>query len=136
MRNTSQRRAIEDAIRRMARPLCVDEIVREGRKTVPSLNEATVYRHLKCLTARGLLRRIKHPDLGTLYEVANKEHHHHFHCRVCERVYELPGCALNEDDATPPGFVTEDHEVFLNGVCSTCKPTPRPRRSRKGRSVR
>jgi len=133
MRNTNQRRAIEDAIRRMVRPLCVDEIVLEGRKAVPSLNEATVYRNLKWLTARGILRRIKHPERGTLYEVANKDHHHHFLCRVCDRVYELPGCPLKESHATPPGFVTEDHEVFLNGICATCRPPTRSRRAGKGR---
>ena len=136
MRSTHQRRAIEEVIRRVPRPLCVEEIVREGRKTVPSLNEATVYRNLKGLTARGVLRRIKHPELGTLYEVADKDHHHHFHCRVCERVFELPGCALSESDATPPGFVTETHEVFLNGVCASCGPTSRKQKSRKGRLTR
>lgn len=122
MRNTSQRKAIEEVIRRKARPLDVAEIVREGRKKVPSLNEATVYRNLKALEAHGILQRVKHPERGTLYEAAGKDHHHHFHCRICARVYELPGCALSERPWTPPGFITEEHEVFLKGVCAACRP--------------
>jgi hypothetical protein len=66
------------------------------------------------------LKRISHPSFGTLYERAGKEHHHHFHCRECNRAFELPGCALKEDEAAPDGFVVEDHEVFLFGVCPSC----------------
>jgi hypothetical protein len=35
-------------------------------------------------------------------------------------VYELPGCALSQE-AAPPGFVTERHEVFLSGRCLSCE---------------
>ena len=40
--------------------------------------------------------------------------------RVCNRVYDLPGCALNEREAAPSGFLVEDHECFLFGVCPAC----------------
>jgi Fur family ferric uptake transcriptional regulator len=119
-RKTSRRAAIEQTFRQENRPLGVEEILKTGREMVESLNQATVYRNLKLLVERGWLRQIKHPALGTLYERTGKRHHHHFHCRVCDRVLELPGCALKEKEVTPSGFVTEDHEVFLYGVCPSC----------------
>ena len=120
-RETNQRNAIQAVFRREDRPLRVDEIVQTGRALVGSLNQATVYRNLKMLVESGWLRKIHTPELGTLYERAGKKHHHHFRCRSCDRLFEIPGCAINERKSTPPGFVTEGHEVFLFGVCSYCR---------------
>jgi Fur family ferric uptake transcriptional regulator len=122
-RKTVQRDAIKEAFLLINRPLRVDEILRIGRKRVKSLNQATVYRNLKRLVENGWLRVIHHPDLGVFYETAEKGHHHHFHCHACDRLFEVPGCALNERGATPTGFITERHEVFLFGVCSSCVQT-------------
>jgi Fur family ferric uptake transcriptional regulator len=118
-RNTTQRKAIEQVFRERERPLGVDEILEYGRKLVKSLNQATVYRNLKLLIEDGWLKRISHPSLGALYERTGRAHHHHFHCRECNRAFELPGCALKED-AAPDGYVVEDHEIFLFGVCPSC----------------
>jgi len=119
-RNTSQRAAIERVFQSTDRPLGIEEILGAGRDMVASLNQATVYRNLKRLVEQGRLRQINHPTLGSLYERTGTGHHHHFHCRGCDRVFELPGCALNQRDAAPAGFVTEDHEIFLYGLCPSC----------------
>ncbi len=119
-RNTTQRMAIEQVFRQNDRPLGVEEILKEGRNIVESLNQATVYRNLKLLVDSGWLNRVTHPLLGALYERTGKDHHHHFHCRACNHAYELPGCALNEDEIAPDGFVVEDHDVFLFGICPSC----------------
>ena len=119
-RNTTQRMAIEQIFNQHNRPLKVKEVLEYGRRLVSSLNQATVYRNLKLLIDDGWLARISHPSIGTLYERTGKGHHHHFFCRECNLAFELPGCALNEEEAAPDGFVLEDHEVFLFGVCSSC----------------
>ncbi len=120
-RKTNQRTAIQDVFIKIDRPLAIGEILISGRETVRSLNEATVYRNLKLLVETGWLKKINTPELGTLYERAGKEHHHHFQCRSCDRVFEISGCSFKEDSSTPPGFVTESHEVYLFGLCSNCK---------------
>ena len=119
-RKTSQRTTIEQVFRDQDRPLGIDDILQNGRRRVASLNQATVYRNLKLLVENGWLKAIKHPTRGLLYEMTGKEHHHHFHCHTCNRVFELPGCALNEADAAPEGFRVENHDVFLYGVCPAC----------------
>jgi Fur family ferric uptake transcriptional regulator len=122
-RNTTQRSAIQKVFGRRDHPMGVGEVLRAGRRTVRSLNQATVYRNLKLLVDEGWLRRINTPESGTLYERAGKEHHHHFQCRTCDQVFELSGCALNEKKSTPPGFLTEGHEVFFFGTCAECRGT-------------
>ena len=119
-RKTAQKDAIKKAFLQKNRPLRVDDILRIGRKTVNSLNQATVYRNLKLLVESGWLRMVRHPDLGAFYERTGKEHHHHFHCHACNRLFDIPGCTLDDKQSIPPGFVTERHEVFLFGTCSSC----------------
>jgi Fur family ferric uptake transcriptional regulator len=119
-RKTSQRAAIMDVFRRTDRPLTVEAVLRDGRSAVGSLNKATVYRNLRMLLGIGWLRRVSHPELGALYERTGKDHHHHFHCRGCDRLFEIPGCALDVSGSTPPGFRTDTHDVFLYGTCASC----------------
>ncbi|MFA6009194.1 MAG: transcriptional repressor [Desulfobacteraceae bacterium] len=119
-RQTSQRSAIEQVIQDSDRPMGIDEILSKGKEIVESLNQATVYRNVKLLLDCGTVRQILHPTQGTLYETAEKDHHHHFHCHGCNKVYDVPGCALKEDGIAPKGFVVEDHEVFLYGKCPEC----------------
>ena len=120
-RTTSQKKAIQEVFRINDRPLGVDEIVSAGHQIIDSLDKSTV--------EQGWLLKISHPTLGTIYERSGKEHHHHFHCRFCNKVFELPGCALKEEILTPPGFVIEGHNVFLFGTCASCKESPTSRLS-------
>ncbi|WP_319587092.1 transcriptional repressor [uncultured Desulfobulbus sp.] len=123
-RKTTQRTAIEQVFLSEDRALGIEEILRLGRTLVESLNQATVYRNLKLLIDKGWLKQINHPAMGTLYECTGKGHHHHFHCHGCNRVFELPGCSLNQETAAPEGFIVEDHEIFLFGVCPSCAASP------------
>jgi Fur family transcriptional regulator, ferric uptake regulator len=123
-RKTTQRNAIEQVFFDEDRPLGIDEILRRGRILARTLNRATVYRNLKLLTDKGWLKQINHPVTGTLFERTGKGHHHHFHCHDCNRVFELPGCSLNQQAAAPEGFVVEDHEIFLFGICPSCAAGP------------
>jgi Fur family transcriptional regulator, ferric uptake regulator len=119
-RRTIQKETIKQIFQQLDQPLGIEDILRKGREKVPSLNRVTVYRNIKSFLEEGLLLRINHPTLGILYERSEKEHHHHFYCRICDQVFELPGCALKETNVTPKGFFAESHEVFVSGVCSSC----------------
>ena len=118
-RKTVQREAIQEVFLQAGRPLRLENILEHGRLLVPSLNQATVYRNLKLLVESGWLTQEQHPTLGAIYERSDREHHHHFYCNACDRIYELPGCPLNMA-ATPEGFVVEGHEIFLSGLCPAC----------------
>ncbi len=119
-RNTSQRKAIRDVFLGEGRPLRVEEVLERARVAVPSINLATVYRNVNRLLEDGAIRRVDFPPLGAHYELAGKPHHHHFHCRECDELFELPGCVLDSGKVEQDGFEMEGHEVFLYGRCDRC----------------
>ena len=119
-RTTQQRKIIEEICFSSTHPLSIDDIEARGKKRLHTLNRVTIYRNLNRMVDAGELTRFIHPEKGTLYEQANRPHHHHFYCKTCEATFELPGCGLSLKEQTPTGFIVEGHEVFLNGICAAC----------------
>ena len=120
-RKTSQRDAILRVIQRARGPLGVQEILHRAKRGVPSLGIATVYRNIKLLLESGQIRAVTLSDGQTRYEAAGLCHHHHFHCRVCDQVFDLEHCPVSiGKHAVPAGFRVEDHELTLHGVCPGC----------------
>jgi Fur family ferric uptake transcriptional regulator len=60
------------------------------------------------------------PGESPRYEEAGKAHHHHFHCRKCDRVFEVDGCDAIFRRITPQGFRLESHDLTLSGLCADC----------------
>lgn len=119
-RKTRQRDAIWFALERASRPLGPREVLEQAQREVPRLGIATVYRNIKALVAQAKLRVVELPGVPDRYEVAGKDHHHHFHCRVCDGVFEVETCNDDFDRVTPAGFHLERHEVTLYGRCASC----------------
>ncbi|MBN2511369.1 MAG: transcriptional repressor [Sedimentisphaerales bacterium] len=119
-KNTPQRRAIVQVFTTCPQPLRIGEILQKARLIIPSIDQATIYRNLKRLVEQGWLLKITHPLAGTMYERSGKEHHHHFYCRKCHSVFELPGCGVNNKQVVAAGMTVEDHEVFFYGLCHEC----------------
>ena len=121
-RKTSQRAAILKAFEQAGRPLGPQEALELARPGARGLGIATVYRNLKGLAARGVLKPVSLPGESTArYELRRKDHHHHFHCRRCRQVYEVEGCPGNIEPLVPKGFLLEDHHVVLYGLCANCR---------------
>ena len=119
-RETRQRRAIRETLRASGRPLSPGELLASARKKVDGLGIATVYRNLKLLQDEGLITAVELPGAPARYEVSGKDHHHHFHCRSCDRVLEVEGCPGEMGAVAPDGFQVESHEVVLYGLCDAC----------------
>lgn len=119
-RDTSQRRAIRKIFEEQGRPLSPQEVLEEAQAHTATLGIATVYRNLKALVEAGWLVPVGLPGEPDRYEMAGKEHHHHFRCRECERVFEVDRCPGNIQNMVPDGFRLESHEVVLYGLCVSC----------------
>ncbi len=92
-----------------------------AQREVKGLGIATVYRNLKALQEEGSLTAVHLPGGAVLYEVAGKEHHHHFQCDYCHRVFELHGCIPAINKLATPKFKVLRHELTLYGFCSDCR---------------
>lgn len=119
-RDTAQRRAIRQVFLDTPRPLGPREVLELAQDRVRSLGIATVYRTVKALVAEGWLVAVELPGEPPRYERAGKQHHHHFVCRSCDRVFEVHGCPGDLSAGVPSGFRLQAHEVVLYGVCAAC----------------
>lgn len=119
-RKTQQRDAIRQAFEAAGRPLSPQEALDAARIQVPALGVATVYRNIKTLLEEKWLQEVELPGLPSRYELANKDHHHHFHCHQCDRVFEVENCPGELGRLAPQGFQLETHEIILYGMCQQC----------------
>ena len=120
-RQTAQREAIRQAFRNTPHPMGPREVLEAAHERAPTLGMATVYRTLKKLCETGWLARVELPGRPPRYELAEKDHHHHFLCRNCDRVYEVEGCLGDVDSVAPEGCTVEAHDLLLYGECSACR---------------
>jgi Fur family transcriptional regulator, ferric uptake regulator len=126
-RNTRQRQVIRDVFATEARPLAIREATTAARKRVPSLGIATVYRAVRDLLDEKWLVALAFAG-ETRFERAGIDHHHHFHCGSCDRVFDIAGCSADIERLAPKGFVVREHEITVRGLCGSCGT-----KARKGR---
>ena len=86
-RKTRQKDAIRSAFLHADRPLSPEEILTLAQASVSGLSIATVYRNVGGLVEEGWLTPVELPGEARRYERAGKEHHHHFSCRSCGKVF-------------------------------------------------
>lgn len=119
-RSTKQKSAIEEVLKLQDRPLSPLEILSEAKLNVPGLGIATVYRTLKNLSEEGKVVAVELPGQSPRFEISGKTHHHHFHCDVCQKVFEIDGCVGDFSKMIPNGFEANSHEVVIYGKCADC----------------
>ena len=121
-RNTPQRDAILAVIQNAAGPLSVPEIHALSQKSMPKLGIATIYRTIKLLLEAEQIQSVILPSGEMRYERAGMGHHDHFQCRKCQSVFDLDICpsGLHNGMTLPGGYVVEDHEMIVYGLCNSC----------------
>jgi len=119
-RNTRQRIAIRNVIAQAGRPLLPQELLSAAQQAVPGLGITTVYRNLKALVDEGELQAVNLPGENPRFELAGHQHHHHFQCRQCERVFDVHACPGDMSGLAPQGFTVENHDLTLYGRCKDC----------------
>ncbi len=121
-RNTRQNEAIRNAILHAGRPLSIEEIHEMAKSEVPSLGVRTVYRAVRRFEETKDIARVSVSGQSDRYESAEvaSSHHHHFHCVVCDRMFDVDGCPGQMAAMVPSGFVLEHHEITLSGRCDAC----------------
>ncbi len=120
VRQTKQRAAIKRAIKKAGRPLSTGEVLVAARKSVAELGIATVYRNLKSLQSEGEIIQVALPGQPARWEKAMQEHHHHFLCRRCDRLIDIQIYSRDLLGLVPDGYILEDHDVLLRGLCADC----------------
>lgn len=122
LRLTPQRFAVLEYLTRAPGHPTADQIAAEINRRFPRASRATVYNALKALRDAGLVREVATEEALTRYE-SNVEPHHHFVCRSCGRIEDVPPGAVPAPSRVTleGGPVVETVEVTLRGLCVACK---------------
>ncbi len=91
-----------------------------------NVDKATIYRNLKNLLKKGIIREIKNNNGVGFYEINCKIHnpiHPHFECKICGKIYCLK--ALKPEDiislSNYTNFKIEQINIKFEGICNECK---------------
>ncbi|TGK08926.1 transcriptional repressor [Leptospira fletcheri] len=118
-RKTKQKEEIFRVIQDAKGPLSVKEIHDLSKLSLKNIGIATVYRTVNHLLESEKIHEIKLPGESSRFETSHLEHHHHFHCTECDRVFDVEVCPFPIENL-PKGFRVDSHEILLYGVCSEC----------------
>jgi Fur family peroxide stress response transcriptional regulator len=124
LRLTPQRDVLLRALSETLGHPTADGLVKKVRKVLPTVSPATVYRNLQELVRAGLIGTLERSGAAVQFEI-NPDHHHHFMCRRCQRVWDvyLDQLAVTLDRQRSPlnGFRIDRRDVQLHGLCARCR---------------
>jgi len=119
MRLTPQRYVILEYLRRCPGHPSAEEISREVNRSFPLASRATVYNTVSSLVSAGLILAVNFEDGVTRYD-ANLEPHHHFTCRICGTVSDVPAGRVEVQVKLRDEHKLEEFELTMRGICSKC----------------
>lgn len=121
LRVTPQRRAVWSAFGDGEDGhLAADEVFARARRVLPELSRATVYNTLAAFVGAGMLQAVESRG-AVLYDPNPDPDHHHFRCRGCDRLYDVPLDGVEELRISgEKRFVVDQTTVLLRGLCPLC----------------
>lgn len=121
LRPSLQRIAILEYLQTHSNHPSVETIHSELMPRIPTLSRTTVYNTLKVLCDAGLVKPL-HIDIRNQRFDGCTTPHHHFLCRQCGKVVDIP--ASTSDPKLPGGEVNVEHtEICYYGICNECRQT-------------
>ncbi|MDO8489990.1 MAG: Fur family transcriptional regulator [bacterium] len=122
LKATPARLAVLAFMAKQKKPLTVERII-----THLEIDQATLYRNLRAMSEKGLMRRIELQQGHAHYEIIHEDSdHHHLVCTSCGRIEDFDGCSaqgmLESILARSKYFTTiVQHSFELFGACRACE---------------
>lgn len=125
LRLTKTRRAVLELLVATHTPLSVPRILDELGCRGLSVNKTTVYRELEQLEKVDMVKALSLQDRKQYFELATRDHHHHFVCIECDEVEDV---LFDESDilrqeavlVQKKGFSVLRHSLEFFGLCKMC----------------
>ena len=121
LRATKPRIAVYDALRSIGGHRTTDEVAEAVEDLGAHFSRATIFNVLDDLTRVDLVMRADRGPGPAIYEAADTWHHH-FVCRECGAVIDVP-CVVGSKpclDADIPGAIIDEAQIIFRGLCPTC----------------
>jgi Fur family ferric uptake transcriptional regulator len=119
---TGARVAILEFFKRSRRPLSAQNIV-DNIKT--DIDQATIYRTLKSLKEKNIIRQVDLRHNHAHYEFAELTEHHHLICTRCGKIEDVQHCDIENMRSVvlkqSKHFAEiQEHSLEFYGFCKTC----------------
>jgi len=121
LRATRPRVIIYDLLQEAGGHRTADEVACLVADSGQKLPRASVYNVLDDLSRVDLVMRADRGPGTAIYEVSSTWHHH-FVCRECGEVIDVP-CVIGSKpciDADIPGAVIDEAQIIFRGTCASC----------------
>ncbi|MBE6590003.1 MAG: transcriptional repressor [Ruminococcaceae bacterium] len=127
-RSTKQRETVYKALMSLYHP-SAEEVYEKLCVDAPGIGRATVFRNLAILSEEGRAVKLFFPDEVVRYD-PNIDGHHHFMCRKCQRIIDLPS---TERLPLPKSeeFTADAQTIHFYGLCRCCTPQKNVESSKK-----
>ncbi len=123
-RKSKMRLLLFEFLESAQKPVTVPEILEWCRRKNIYFNKTTVYREIEHLVSQGILQAVQLTSRVVSYELASREHHHHFVCTSCEFVTDVqfPEANIKKTEALieQEGMLVTHHSLEFFGLCKTC----------------
>ncbi len=124
-RVTVARRAIIRLLTDACMPITAVSILHSLKEQGVSLNKTTVYRELKFLETKNLIRAMQFDERNKRYELTPDTHKHHLICTNCKRIEDV---VLEHDldqverkVTQQKSFKVQRHALEFYGLCGECQ---------------
>lgn len=124
-RVTVARRAIIRVFHEATAPMTAAMILAALKKSGVTLNKTTVYREVKFLEAKNIIRAMQFDERNKRYERVPSDHRHHLICTGCKRIEDV---VLNHDlddvekkVSAEKQFKIQRHALEFYGLCGGCQ---------------
>jgi Fur family peroxide stress response transcriptional regulator len=122
---TPQRLAILKLLRKKQTHPTAEEVHNELLKEYPAISLTTVYNNLSKFVEAGMLKELD-IDPNKMRFDSSMNSHDHFHCRVCDSVYDIvydASISVNnlQIKKNVEGHRIDTVNINLKGVCKNCE---------------
>lgn len=119
---TPPRLAILALFKKNKNPMSAQEII---EKLPRGTDQATVYRTLKSLKEKGIIKQIDLRHNHAHYELVDIADHHHLICLSCGRIEDVEHCGIETMQSTILGNSKhfkeiKQHTLEFYGLCKAC----------------
>jgi len=122
---TPQRLAILKLLRKKQTHPTAEEVHNELLKEYPAISLTTVYNNLSKFVEAGMLKELDIDPNKMRFDISLNSHDH-FHCRVCDNVYDIvydASISVNNPQIKKnvEGHRVDTVNINLKGVCKNCE---------------
>lgn len=120
LRATAARRSVLAAVAELGGHRTADEVLAAVQSSGRPIARASVFNALRDLAAGGMVLLVEVPGAAR-YELARAPHHH-FVCRTCEAIIDVPYTVGDTSSLTPDlaGARVDEATVVFRGICPAC----------------